>query len=46
MEEEGKRNVDKMKDIGEKEDRILVMVEANRKDGGRDHSLYGGLKEN
>ena len=42
----GRRNVDKMKDIGEKEDRILVVVEANRKDGGRDHSLYGGLKEN
>ena len=35
MEEEGKRNLDKIKDIGEKEDRILV-VQAERKDGGRD----------
>ena len=45
MEEEGRRNIDKMKDIGEKEERILV-VEAERKDGGRDHSLCGGLREN
>ena len=34
MEEEGRRNVDKMKDIGEKEKRILVVLEAERKDGG------------
>ena len=30
----GRRNVDKMKDIGEKEDRILVVLQAERKDGG------------
>ena len=35
MEVEGRRNVDKMKAIGEKEDRILVVVEVERKDGGR-----------
>ena len=34
MEEEGRRNLDKMKDIGEMEDRILVVAERN--DGGRD----------
>ena len=45
MGEEGKRNLDKIKDIGEKEDRILV-VEAERKDGGRDRPLCGGSREN
>ena len=36
MEEEGRRNLDKMKDIGEMEDRILVVAERND----------GGLREN
>ena len=34
MEVEGRRNVDKMKAIGEKEDRILVVLEAERKEEG------------
>ena len=34
MEEERRRNLDKMKDIGEMEDIILVVVERN--DGGGD----------
>ena len=45
MGEEGKRNLDKIKDIGEKEDRIFV-VQAERKDGGRDRPLCGGFREN
>ena len=44
MGEERKRNLDKIKDIGEKEDRILV-VQAERKDGGSYRPLCGGLRE-